>query len=426
MNKLMSKLMNNLKKLYTTGALHITIGTFATKFVAIFGSIFVVRILDKSDYGLLGYIETIYGYAYLLIGFGLFNSLLRYLIIAKEERKETYFDYILKHSFFRDILIVLIIVFVNYWVTYPTNFSKTKFWLPILAIVLPFEDLATESLYALRALFKNKVYAYFSFALSTTLIIGKLIGGYFFQINGVVISRIIVNCALAIIFFLYAKNQFVHKNELPLTFNEKKEVNIYALQYMLTNGLWTIFMLNDTLLLGRLVNNPNVLADYKVAYVFPGNLSIFANAIGTYVGPYFTKHENEKEWVKRNYIKVFLVNVGIIGFVSIVLFVFAKPIILFVYGEEYANTYRLMRLLLVAACINSGIRSVSAHLLASMGEIKYNMIVSLLGMVLSFVLDILLIGKYQAYGVAYSSCIAYAFMAIALNIIFYKKYYRKE
>ena len=92
MNKLMSKLMNNLKKLYTTGALHITIGTFATKFVAIFGSIFVVRILDKSDYGLLGYIETIYGYAYLLIGFGLFNSLLRYLIIAKEERKETYFD----------------------------------------------------------------------------------------------------------------------------------------------------------------------------------------------------------------------------------------------------------------------------------------------------------------------------------------------
>ena len=45
-------------KLYNTGALHITIGTFATKFVAFFGSIVVVRLLSKQDYGLMSYVEN--------------------------------------------------------------------------------------------------------------------------------------------------------------------------------------------------------------------------------------------------------------------------------------------------------------------------------------------------------------------------------
>ena len=50
------------------GALHIFIGSFITKFVAFFASIFIVHLFSKPDYGVLGYVENIFGYVYLLAG----------------------------------------------------------------------------------------------------------------------------------------------------------------------------------------------------------------------------------------------------------------------------------------------------------------------------------------------------------------------
>ena len=61
------------------------------------------------------------------------------------------------------------------------------------------------------------------------------------------------------------------------------------------------FMLNDTFLLGRFLNNPVLIADYKVAYALPGSVALISNAIGIFVAPYFVKNESDKEWVKINF-----------------------------------------------------------------------------------------------------------------------------
>ena len=97
---------NKIKKLYNKGALHITIGTFVTKFVAFFGSIVVVRLLSKSDYGMMSYVENIYSYALIFAGFGLSNGILRYLVISEEkEKKKSIFNYIIKRSMIINVAI---------------------------------------------------------------------------------------------------------------------------------------------------------------------------------------------------------------------------------------------------------------------------------------------------------------------------------
>ena len=101
---------NKLEKMYDTGAIHITAGTFATKFVAFFGSIVVVRLLDKSDYGVMCYVENIYSYAFIFAGLGLSNGILRYLVIAEDDKeKKSYYDYIIKRSILIDLTIAVII-----------------------------------------------------------------------------------------------------------------------------------------------------------------------------------------------------------------------------------------------------------------------------------------------------------------------------
>lgn len=415
-----------MKLLYEKGAFHIIGGTFATKFVAFFGSIFVVRLLSKEEYGILGYVENIYSYALIFAGFGISMVILRYVVKAQPQKKWAYFNYTVCHSVTRNTLIIIAIVIANFFVIYPDSFSMAKYYVPIAALILPFQDLTNIGLYSIRADFKNKTYAYLSTAVSSTLIIGRIIGAYADNVKGVLWSRVLINAISAIMLIWFASRLFIRSNAENIGREEKRELNIYAFQYMFTNGLWALFMLNDTFLLGLLCNDATVLADYKVAYVLPGNVSIFATAIGTFISPYFVKKEGDLEWVRKQYKIVFVICCVVVGLVVLMIGFLAKPLIVLLYGEQYTNVVGLMRMLLVASFFNSGVRYTSANLLSCMGEIRYNIAISIIGMLLQLILDILLIGRIGAYGVAIANGVVYAFMGIALFLVFYRKYYKKD
>ncbi|EOS25685.1 hypothetical protein C806_01812 [Lachnospiraceae bacterium 3-1] len=413
-------LKQNLKKLYSTGALHVTIGTFATKFVAFFGSIVVVRLLTKTEYGLMSYVENIYSYALIFAALGLSNAILRYLVIVENQyEKKQYFGYIMKHSVIRNIIIMIIICFVSQFIKYPDNYADAKYLLPIVALLLPFQDLVNDDLYTLRSFFENKLYAYVSFLVSITLILGRILGAVCDGVNGVLWSRVIINFLFGTLGYIFIKRKYFCEGKVDrLPRKSRKLVNIYSFQYMITNGFWALFMLNDTFLLGLLLNDPSGLAEYKVACVLPGNISIFATAIGVFVAPYFTKNEQNSNWVKSNFKKVYLLSVGTVGAVSLGIGAFATPLIEFMYGEQYLNIVGLMRVLLLAAFINSGLRYTTANILAAMGKVKYNMIISGIGIIVQIILDIILIPRLGIIAGALSNCIVFTIMSILLMCVY--------
>lgn len=425
-SSVITKIKKSIKSLYDSGAFHITIGSFFTKFVAFFGSIFVVRLLSKEDYGILQYVENLYGYALVFAGLGLPFSILRYVIIADSNKKRVYLDYAIEHSLIRDFIICSILLLLNFFFPYPNNFGAAKKYIPILAILLPFQNLITNASYSLRSIFKTKEYAYVSFITSLLLIVGRIIGARIRGLSGVVWSRLIINALLSIVLVALVYRIFPSSKGERLTYKEKKDVNLYSLQYMASSGLWAIFMLNDTFFLSFFTNNPTLVAEYKVAYVLPGNLSLISTAIGIYVAPFFTKNENNIDWVKKKF-KITIVTTGsIIGLLTIGMIIFAKPLIGFIYGESYLNIVPLMRILLLSAFLNSGFRYVTANLLAAMGKVKENLFVSIMGVILQLVLDVLLIPKYEAVGVAVASCIVFLVMSLALLIIFCKYYIKNK
>lgn len=422
----MHSVKEKIKQLYSSGAIHIIGGTFATKFVAFFGSIFVARILSKDDYGIMGYAETIYSYAFIFAGLGLSYAVLRFLVLAETaEKKKQYFQYILQHGIIRNIIIAgILVVGVNLF-PIPANYTRTKALIPILALLLPFQDILNDDLYLLRAFFKNKRFAYLSLVSSVLLILGRIFGALYGGIDGVLWSRVIISAFFSVTFlYLIWKRYFA---EIKVTALPKKEagiVNSYSIQYMITNGLWAVFMLNDAFMIGQLINDPGVLADYKIACVLPGNISIFATAIGIYTGPRFTKNENDKVWIRTEFRKVYMITAGVVGGAAILLALFSNQLILLMYGKQYLNVVPLMRVLLIGAFINSGLRYTTANLLAAMGEIKYNMFVSGIGIVAQLIIDYILIPKMGVMAVAVSNIIVFALMAISIMAIFIKKYYK--
>ena len=85
-----------------------------------------------------------------------------------------------------------------------------------------------------------------------------------------------------------------------------------------------------------------------------------------------------------------------------------------------------MRVLLVAAFLNTGLRYTHANLLAAMGKVKPNMLVSLGGVLLQIIVSILVIPSFGAMGVAYTSVLVYALMAGALIAVFWKRIFKSK
>lgn len=424
MNKILSRLRGQLANLWKKGAFYIIVGNFATKFVTFFGSIVLAKhLLSKSDYGLLGYIENLYSFPAVFAGLGLSLSLLRYSILSdKMGKKYAYYKFAVKWSFLFNVILVIIMYVFNVFYK-RSGFENANSLLFILILGLPFYQLTNDSLMNERALFNNRNYAGFSFISATLIVIGKVIGAYSAEITGVILSVLFVNIFTGIFLLLFEKRKyFANVDLIPLTRDEKGIAVKYGVQYMITNSLWAMFMLVDVFMIGRILQDKLLLADYKVAYVFPGNIAIISAAIAIFVTPYFVKNENDNAWIKRNYKKIFSVNALVIGIIALILYAVTPIIIKVCYGSQYMNVVSLMRLLLIPCFINCGLRVITANALSAMGEVRYNLGISFVGLVLEIVLDLLLIPNYGLIGVVIAASITYSIMTILLFIIFNKKY----
>lgn len=419
----MKTLLELIKKVWKKGLVHVLAGNFMTKLVSFFGSIFLVRVLSKQEYGILGYLENLYGYVLVLAGMGLSNAILRYVVRADDtSEKYAFFRYAYRKGFLWNLLLIALAgVFIIFY-PHKEDYKNYTWLINILLLGLPFQYLTDNVLCNERAMFANQRYAVMSFLLSFAIIISKIAFGYFGGIKAVVFSQVLVYALLAILMMLSTKKHYYSNiSAVGLSAQTKRQVDGYSLQYMITNGLWTIFMLNDTFILGRFCN-PSVIAEYRAAYTLPGSVALISSALGIFVAPYFVRNENNPAWVKRNFIRVYSATAVVVGIVCLGIGVLARPVVWLLYGEEYLNIVGIMRILLLAAFLNCGLRFTTANLLAAMGEVKYNMIVSGIGMAMQIAINLYAAPIYGVISVTITSCVVYAFMAVALLVVFVKKH----
>lgn len=428
MEKVFEIVKKNIIQASSVGAFHVFIGQFCSKFVTFFGSIVLVRILSKHDFGVLSYYENLFGYAIIFAGFGLSNAIIRYVVLGNDcQEKYTIFSYAIKKSLIIDIALVAILILICFVYPHPKEYEQYRVIMVYYACSLIFYDLYCCSMNNERAMYASKRYAYFSFFFSVSVVVTRIMGAKICNIVGVAIFQLINYCIWGIAGVLLEKiKYFINKKKIILTKQKKHEIGIYSVQYMITNGLWAIFMLNDVFMLGIFGVSASNIAEYKVAYALPANLSIIGTAIGIVVGPYFIKHENEKKWVRRNFKKVFVGSAVVNGVVAFLIGLFAQPLILILYGEKYINIVRLMQVLLFSGFVNSGVRYTFANLLAAMGKVKYNMIVAVTGIMIQILLNSVLIPRYGINGVAISSIFSYVIMASILAVVFYKLFLKED
>lgn len=420
----MDKLLNWIKILWKKGIAYIFLGNLLNKFTVFFGSVVLVRILTKNMYGELTYIENLYGYVYIFAGLGLSNAAIRFIVLEKSREKQYgIYTYLIKQgTIYNVLLLFLFSTFLSIY-PHPQEFLSIKELCYIYILVLPFQYILDVNFWTERAFFQNKRYVCFTSMLAIMSLIAKITGAYLNDLFWVISFFLLVNIFLS--FWCSSKTKkkhFFNIGCIKLLKEEKKKITKFSLQYMLTNSLWSIFMLNDTFFLARLLKNSESVAEYKAAYVIPGSLAILSLSIGVFVTPYFIKHENDLGWIRKNYWYTLGGNIAIMAGAAVIISLFSEEIIEVLYGEDYLTVIPIMKLLLVVVFINNGFRYTTANLLSALGKIKGNLIVSIIGIVIQIFLDILWIPKFGAFGAVYANLVAYIIMSIILFMLFDKAY----
>ena len=178
-----------------------------------------------------------------------------------------------------------------------------------------------------------------------------------------------------------------------------------------------MYTTTNTFLLGLLTNN-TLVGYYSIAEKIVLAANGLLNPISQALYPFVSrKTQDEEDEVNINFIRNLTKLMAIIGLIlSAGIFIFAKPIILIIFGNAYANSVILLEILsalpfVVALSTVFGVQTMLTH-----NYKKAFSSITLLGGILNIVLAIILITFIQQLGVAISFVVTETFITVAMFI----------
>ncbi len=163
-----------------------------------------------------------------------------------------------------------------------------------------------------------------------------------------------------------------------------------------------ILYLLDAQLIGIFTQSEELLANYKVATTIPFNINFIPMSLMVFVYPYFANNKDNKQWVKEKLSKLVKALGALNLLISLGGILLAKPIFYIVF-PKYKEAINVFRILMVGYFVTGTFRIPFGNILASLGNVKANLINAIITGSLNIVLDVVLISKYGSIGAAFTS-----------------------
>lgn len=377
-------MIKKLKALIIDGFLYIIGGSILIKLMGFISNIFVVRIISKSEYGLLSYADNIYSYVSIIAGLGMSTA-----IIVKCNRRQ---QDILNNSYFsfaltRGIIIQFIATcgVVLYFYISSTGFDAAQkyVWLLFLYPIATYIMQCVTNY--VRAYQYNKLYSKAAVTQSFALAVFSIFLAFCLSAKGVIIARYVAIFALILVTIPFLKDKL---NQGYVALNKIRKKNYYILSItMLFGSIFSELMYsNEMMLVNRIIKDEIVTANYKVAVLLPMQLFFVTQSLLVYFIPKFVELQNDRNRLLSYACKVGLFNFLIIFIIVIIAMLITPKLIVFMYGEKYLDCISLSIKFWIAYGINAAIRIIPINVLATTGNAKANAYFAIIGCIIHFVI----------------------------------------
>lgn len=411
----------DLSFLIKNGFFHIFSANVINKIIQFGISVVIVRLITKEAFGQWSYANNILSFFLLVDGLGVSSGLLQFASASRsEEERLSYLKYALFiGTAFNSILAIAVLLF-SYFFELPvdgsTEILRMLSLIPLITIFFGILQIY------LRAELRNKEFSFVTVVNTITFFVGVLIGGYFFQVTGIVWGRYlayIVSTVVAI-WFLRDYYRSFFTVSIPNKENRKQFLE-FSVVSMLSNSISQVLYLMDTFLIGIMIHSDLVIASYKTATLIPFALNFIPLSVMTFAYPYFARYKDDKSLIKNYYLKMqrylFLLN----SLISALLIVFAPLVIKMLFGPSYLDAVIPFRILSFGYLIAGTFRIPSGNVIASLGKVQVNFYNAVISGGANIVLDILLIKYYGSVGAAIATVLVFVISSV-VSVWYLRKY----
>ena len=290
------------------GFFHIIAGSTLAKIAGFVSVFFLPRFLSKADYGLLTYVNNIQSYVMLFNGIGITQATLRFCAQkSDDEVKKGYFVTSLKVGIIADILLVVFTTVAYLVIPFP--YEGAKFQLVISSCLPILYFLFTDIQLLLRATFQNQRYSVYNFTYSFLLMIFQIVFAVLWGVTGVMIGKYISMGLCVIMGYLLIRDLPMMKvKAVKLSWQETKTAIRFSVVMLTASATSTVMSYNETFIVGQLLKDKELLAEYRVAANILSISLFLLEALLVFILPYFIQHIGDRRWIWDSYKMLFLIN----------------------------------------------------------------------------------------------------------------------
>lgn len=395
---LKSKAKIQIGSLLKTGFFHIFGASTINRVLAVILSFVLVRLLSKADYGVYAYAFNIVSFFVLFNGLGVTSAILQIC-------SELYRDNAKEHAIYGygysmgcriDIIVTVLIFLIGIFV--PLQIAGSNLLLALYC-VYPFATLLFElKTVRLRVLLMNQEFA-FATNIQSFLLVALSIGGAFlFGSVGLVVGQVL--SYLLAYGYLCARYPFHISSQEKLSSVDKRDFWRISIISSFNNGLSQALTLTGTFFIGSLLANDYMVANYQVATLIPYGLLFVPGAFMTYAYPYFARNNKDKEWTIRNYLKVTVGSLAIMGLIAGVFALIAPFIISLLFGDQYLDIVPAFRILLLGFFIAATFRQPAGNFLVTQRKLLTNTVIGIITIIANVLCSLILIPQFSMCGAA--------------------------
>lgn len=388
--------------------------TIISKGLSLLFSIIIIRILTKEDYGNLMYAYTFISFLMPFMGFGIFQSFLRFAPLQTYRyQKKAIFRYTFIAGIVASVALGLLLILFSPIASFKMQgalYYIIAFSSLILALFI-FESVKNY----LRIFYLNKSYAKLEILHAVLIfllgcILTYAIGGF-----GFILALVLVPLLLSI-WLLYRKPIL---NKMPLSINiAPKKLWIYGI-YTSFGGLVSQLIFSvDIISIGNLLEDAKWVAQYKALSLIPFSLLFIPGAI---IKTDFVKLVQESRNINylKNYVRNFMILFLALSVLILLLtYFFGDFAIVYLFGESYLNQSEMLSVFSVGLVGAFVFRVPFGNIMVAIGWTKISTAISVLTLIADIILNYFWIQKWGVMGAAYATSLLLWISGITVFIVF--------
>ncbi|MBT3324094.1 flippase [archaeon] len=408
------------------GAFFIFIGLFFSKLLNFAFRTIVARWLGPADYGILSLGIAVFSIVGMVASLGLEHGVERYLGYfygQKKEMKNIIFSGLKIALISSLIFAVLLFLFSSQLSSLISSNGTLKYFLLILALVLPFWVLTELFMAVFRG--TKKIEHYITVrqivepGVKVLLAVAFLYYGYsLFGVMWAYVLSYFVSFLVGMLIVWKLISKYKDQN-LGKSFGKKLLTFSWPLLFM--GALFTCMTWIDTLMIGYFLTE-ELVGVYNVAIPLAALLVIPVNLFKGLFIPVVSKLYAEKKFkeIKKVYKKLLTWFVSLTFPLFMFMFYYTGELIVFLFGVDYIGALWPMRILLLGTMVVTFF-GVLGLLYNSFAMTKLKLVISFIATGIGVVLNIVFI---QSYGIT-GAALATAFSFLVFNILLFVPLFRK-